>query len=163
MTKQTKITSYLIFLLLIIVVGKTLTDLFIGYREALLVAEDLKEEDPLTIWSTNSSKQILPQGCELKLYRGVKLTKGLVVDVTRTFHTFKGYHSAETTTLPSYTFREPYPINKVVTYNLRIPDSFTDGLYLYQPVLTYKVNEHLTISKRSPTQLFEVDSKAECK
>lgn len=162
MIKQSKLMTYLMLSLLGVLVTKTFYEFCVEYRRALVIAADRIEADPLDIWATDLAIQRVPQGCEIDLYRHIKTTKPLTVEVARNMIFYQGNHQTEQSTLPSFTYTEGEPVEKDVTYHVRVPESYVDGLYLYQPVLNYKVNDNLTITKRAPSQLFEVDSQASC-
>lgn len=118
----------------------------------------MNEEDPLTIISTDASPQTVGCGGTILIPRHITTTKPLLnVKVIRQLFFFNGVHHTRLPDLGTVEYSEMKPIDKDDIYRIKLPETLLDGGYLYSPILTYKVNDYLTITKQSPTQFFTID------
>jgi len=135
---------------------------YLSYQSAEVKAINLSEKDPFFITSTDTSVQHIGCGGTVFLHRHVVTKKPLIVDVQRRFRSFSDTHQDAVYHLPDVTYREDKPVDKMVTYSIVTPKHIPDGFYLYEPILTYKVNDHLTITKPAPSQLFYLEKEKYC-
>jgi hypothetical protein len=142
--------------------GHYAVGVFNAYQDAATKASNLVEPDPLYITSTDTSVQHIGCGGTVFLSRRIVTNKPLTVNVKRQFRSFADGHADTLYNLTDVTYREPVAVDKVVTYNIATPKYLPDGFYLYEPILTYQVNEHLTITKPAPSQLFYLQKEASC-
>ena len=132
------------------------------YKEESIKLKNLAEKDPFFITATDTDVQYIGCGGTVFLHRHIIAEKPLIVDVQRRFRSFSDAHSDAVYHLPDVTYREDKPVDKMVTYPIVTPKHIPDGFYLYEPILTYKVNEHLTITRPAPSQLFYLQKEAHC-
>jgi hypothetical protein len=132
------------------------------YNESVAKAKNLSEPDPFQITATSIDTQHIGCGGTLWLHRHIVADKPLVVTVQRRFRSFSDAHYDSVYHLADVTYREDKPVNKKVAYQVVTPKHIPDGFYLYEPILTYQVNEHLTITKPAPSQTFYLTKEAHC-
>ena len=135
---------------------------YLSYQEAEIKAVNLAEKDPFFIITTNVDVQHIGCGGTIFLHRHIITDKPLIVDVQRRFRSFSDAHNDTVFHLPDVTYREDRQVDKRVTYQVVTPKHIPDGFYLYEPILTYKVNEHLTITRPAPSQLFYLEKEKHC-
>lgn len=148
--------------LLAFTAGHYAVTLWGSYHDAIQRAANLVEPDPLYITSTDTSVQHIGCGGTVFLSRRIVTSKPLTVNVKRQFRSFADGHTDTLYSLTDVTYREPAAVDKVVAYNIVTPKYLPDGFYLYEPILTYQVNDNLTITKPAPSQLFYLQKEAHC-
>lgn len=144
--------------------GATMYSVYEDVKEQNYKERMLKERDPLTLYSTDTDMQILPCGGTLELPRYTEITKPLQVTVQRKIIKIgKNIVDQETTHLPDITYTDANVGGRHITYTMITPRTLVDGMYLYVPTLTYKVNKYLTINKPAASQVFTVKREKGCK
>lgn len=127
-------------------------------------AEMLKEPDPLTLRSLDTDMQHLNCGGTLEMQRYTHITKPLHVVVQRKIiRVDSKLVDQEITHLPDITYSDTNLEPRNITYTLHTPKTLGNGVYLYAPILTYKVNKYLTITKPAASQIFTITRPKGCK
>lgn len=113
------------------------------------------ESDPLTIVHTSTAESYsLSKGSEFTFERSVCVAKDLLVTVHREFHNIE---TGDKYMLPSISYAASSQDGCFnVQFATTIPERIPYGIYEYRPILFYKVNEGLTITKPAPIVTVEV-------